>query len=623
MSKVDTIKRIFEAAPKQFEPYIQYIRFPHYKQLIDGSRIDFYFPLTVLVGPNGCNKSSILQACYGCPGGNSTGSFWFSTSVDAIDMKNGRPSCIHGYWSEPEGDIVEVLKQRIYKYNNPDYWEPSRPVKKYGMKELPPYKKGMKGRSETRWNPIEKNIVYLDFRNEIGAYDKYFWFGDLNRTVTINTKQDHIRFHSRFLRKSIDEDLKSYLRYNKQKIRANKILPTETVTKISEILGHRYNSIRIIEHSFYGKQPGNTVILVRADMEYSEAFAGSGETAVVILVDEIMSAQEKSLILIDEPESSLHPKAQQKLQDFLFQQIIEKKHQIVLATHSPTLVSGLPPEAIKVMLINPKSNKVKIIPKSFPEEAFQTIGVTDPSKLNIFVEDKLSKAMIEVYIQKYKNKLSGFVTVTVLPGGAESILQNFVNAAAQRNAEDEIFVLDGDKHFSNRDAFDDHIRDLMDGYISESGFVDPLQIPESENVNLGKTIKELAGCDIAVHIDGNGQTGGNKIQKYELQRNLLSYWSEHVFFLPGRQPEELLYNSLGKSHKKSAFGNDFDPLSIDWKEFFKEKAEQDLAKEKVTSEDILSIQRQLIAKFPEDCEVFVLIGAIVEKHFESRREVWI
>ncbi len=221
MSKIDTIKRIMERAFNSFEPYIRYIRFPHYRQLFDGEKIDFKFPLTVLVGPNGCNKSSVLQALYGCPDRNNTGYFWFSTDVDIINENDGRHCCIHGYWLDGEGE-VESLKTRINKKVSPDYWEPSRPLVKFGMKPIPQNKgERIKGRTETRWKAISKNVVYLDFRAEIGAYDKYFWHGDLHRTETIKSKQDYIRHKSKYLRTVINKNLKTYAYYSKDRIRKN------------------------------------------------------------------------------------------------------------------------------------------------------------------------------------------------------------------------------------------------------------------------------------------------------------------------------------------------------------------------------------------------------------------
>jgi hypothetical protein len=51
-------------------------------------QIDFDFPITALVGPNGTNnnKGSVLRAVQGSPGMENLGVYWFS-SVDAGDRK--------------------------------------------------------------------------------------------------------------------------------------------------------------------------------------------------------------------------------------------------------------------------------------------------------------------------------------------------------------------------------------------------------------------------------------------------------------------------------------------------------------------------------------------------------
>ena len=97
---------------KLFEPFIRYMRFPLYKHLKKNSHIEFGFPITALVGPNGCNKSSILQALFGAPVNKSVGNYWFSTDVDHI-AKDSRHCFIYGYKSEYHNCIVEVLKTGI------------------------------------------------------------------------------------------------------------------------------------------------------------------------------------------------------------------------------------------------------------------------------------------------------------------------------------------------------------------------------------------------------------------------------------------------------------------------------------------------------------------------------
>lgn len=133
------MKKSYTSSPvltlgNHFEPFIRHIRFPHYKNLAENTRIEFEHPITALVGENGTNKSSILRAIQGCPGRNNLGNYWFSTTTDSIVETEKAKNCfIYGYKHNSVNKIVEVLKTRVQKQNDPDYWEPSRPIRKYSM----------------------------------------------------------------------------------------------------------------------------------------------------------------------------------------------------------------------------------------------------------------------------------------------------------------------------------------------------------------------------------------------------------------------------------------------------------------------------------------------------------
>ncbi|MHC2086458.1 ATP-binding protein [Methylobacterium sp. CM6244] len=155
----------------QLEPFIQHIRFPRFKNLAPDTRIDFTYPITALVGSNGTNKSSVLRALQGAPGANNLGNYWFSTSVDPIEETGDRPNCfIYGYFHKTDERTVEVLKTRIRRENDPDYWEPSRPLVRYGME-----RRHIEGQKRSRWENIRKEVVYVDFRQYLSAFDKTFY----------------------------------------------------------------------------------------------------------------------------------------------------------------------------------------------------------------------------------------------------------------------------------------------------------------------------------------------------------------------------------------------------------------------------------------------------------------
>jgi len=51
----------------QFQPYLEYVQFPKYRNFSPNLNVSFGFPLTVIVGRNGTGKSSLLQALSGAP----------------------------------------------------------------------------------------------------------------------------------------------------------------------------------------------------------------------------------------------------------------------------------------------------------------------------------------------------------------------------------------------------------------------------------------------------------------------------------------------------------------------------------------------------------------------------
>lgn len=512
-----------------FSSYIDYIRFPSYKNLEPNLKITFDFPLTILVGANGSNKTSILHALYGCPHGYSTGDYWFSTPLDIIieEDASGKNNChIHAYTIPRTNDTVEVLKTRIKKNKNPDYWEPSRPVQKYGMIVTMPTMQTNHGeyRSQTRWNPIKKNVLYLNFREMLCAYDKYFYFGDLKTRKTIKTKQDYIRYRSRYLREIADKNLTSYKLRGKERLKGNITLEKDAIDCISHIIGKKYLSIRILKHLFFEETEGSTVLLTLPGQEYSEAFAGSGESAIVIAVSRIMEAEEGSLILLDEPETSLHPGAQTRFRDFLLKQMLCKKHQVVISTHSREFVEGLPHNALKVLFAKDEQ-RISIKNETNPEEAFKHIGSNSQTNLKIIVEDKLAENILEhvIVISENLKNLSDIIEIAVFPGGAETIINSYLIPSAIAGNKNAFFLLDGDKRHNEN-------------------FEDPDSIPSNVTLDaLKSTLSKHFVQRISLPASGNGGASSEEECITSYKKILKYLFQGHLKYLPIKTtPEEFL-----------------------------------------------------------------------------------
>ena len=579
------VKNLIQA--HQFRPYIDYIRFPYFKNIQQDTKIEFEFPLTVLVGKNGCGKSSVLHALYGAPEGKSVGDFWFSTHLDPIkEDKIDRNRVIHGFYSIDAKCNVEVIKTRVQfnkrggTYVNPDNWESSRPLKSDNMEEMPPLPAGLKsspGRTKTRWKAIKKNVEYMDFRSELSSFDKVFYFHDL--TNSHQKKQDYLRDKSKPLKHSIDRKLSSHLYFRKQRIKQNREFTIDELKAISIILEKDYQNGRYIEHSFF-KSEGYSVIFTTDKIQYSEAFAGSGESIIARLVVKVLNAPEHSLILLDEPEVSLHPTAQKKLREFLLKEIIKKKHQVIIATHSPVFIEGLPREAVKLFYPNPITGKFEVQNETYPAEAFHHLGSLLHSKKTIIVEDKLAKEIVEKAL-----KLIGTIyqdyDVEYYPGGVDSLIGKYIPYHSIQKDNNLWYLLDGDQK-------------------PDKEHIDPDNIPPAENKNLSELIKKQVQQDIQFNHDSN-----NLEQKIKLQREFLRYYKDKVFYLPSKTPEQFIWDNV--SALKSREEN---PTC--YKQAFKSYTQTDLGKEDVNSEQIFVIQQSMLAKVPNDCDDMKNLREILE-----------
>ncbi|MFZ6643214.1 ATP-dependent nuclease [Undibacterium sp. TC4M20W] len=577
----------------QLIPYIDYIRFPQYKNLLPDTRIDFTYPITALVGPNGTNKSSVLKALYGVPGSNNVGNLWFSTAIDPIEEGHGSPNCfIYGYFNEKAGQITEVLKSRIKKENDPDYWEPSRPIAKYGMT---PFKKDApapEGGSKTRWNTISKNVVYIDFRAALSAFDKFFYYGQIrNKGSETKAKKALIRSRSPHLKSAINSGAKSYEYYNERIVnRENRTLAVPEVKAVSKILGREYSEIKLVRHSFFDGD-GYTAQLKTKSRQYTEAFAGSGEFSVIALVNAVSLAEEKSLILLDEPEVSLHPGAQERLMDYLMDAVKHNKHQIVLSTHSPAFVRQLPEDAIKVMIVDNLLEKVTI-PKqaSLPEEAFFHLGDLGQGRRTILVEDKLGKAIVEKALRLLGQAFSAMFEVKYYPGGAETLWKFYASPFALADRQDIFILLDGDKRTNNTLPAVD-------------------EITPSQEKNLAAIIKNFTNVDLSFPVDG-GAGGGNNEQRVDAQKKFITWVNTHVNYLPGIDPEEFVWTSMTQDKIEAAI------TIANPKEKFKLLARSELGLEDfetIDASQILATQQRKVASIPSDNAGILCLQQILNK----------
>lgn len=503
---------------KPLKNYITHARFPKFKNIEPGTQIDFHFPLTALVGANGIGKSSVLHALWGMPYRYTTMKFWFATDLDPIAGTKRNPQrYVYGHWNEAYKGIVETRKARLG--NKPDYWEPYRWSAADGM-EMPPVG-DYEGKAEDRWLPVRRNVVYINLKMTFGSFDKYFYTDDV---VQGGDKRDQMKLEARRLKTIIRGNLQSYKHGPREKLFENRPLTAEELQCVSKILGRDYEFAQLVRHSLYpGNRGQDLSVVFRRGREYSEAFAGSGEIAAVSAVVQILAAPDYSLILLDEPETSLHPGAQRSMLRFLLEQIKLKKHQVVISTHSSDFLDGLPPEAIKVFEDN-GNQQTRVLAKCSPYVALHRLGRPPANKRRILVEDSLAELLVRKAAQGLDPGEVNALEVKVSPGGAESIL-TYHGPTAMMSGDDIYVLLDGDKK-------------------SVDEFSDPLKIAPAKHPELGDLLQEELGCKPKFLLAGGNDTQGHESALITAQLEYLKWLRKRVAYLPKYCPEQILLNVL-------------------------------------------------------------------------------
>ena len=174
---------------------------------------------------------------------------------------------------------------------------------------------------------------------------------------------------------------------------------------------------------------------------YSGFHTGAGETMIAELLQ--TDLPKYSLVLIDEVETSLHPRAQRRLIRDLAERCRELELQIVLTTHSPFILDELPNEA-RAYIMETVAGRMIVYGVS-PEFAMTKMDDIPHYECDLYVEDKRSQILVtEILIAHARPEL--VLSCRIITCGTASVGQALgIMVQQQRFPTPSRVFLDGDQ----------------------------------------------------------------------------------------------------------------------------------------------------------------------------------
>jgi predicted ATPase len=154
--------------------------------------------------------------------------------------------------------------------------------------------------------------------------------------------------------------------------------------RLSFVLGRDYRKARFATSDVDSKRLVG--LLEREWGELSQFHQGAGEDTTLDLFRTLQGIPQNSLLIIDEVEASLHPRAQRRLIRFLLWLSRQRRIQVIVSTHSPYVLEELPQEARVLLLPGPQG--LNVVYGVSPEFAMSRMDDELHPDAHVFVEDR-------------------------------------------------------------------------------------------------------------------------------------------------------------------------------------------------------------------------------------------
>jgi predicted ATPase len=211
--------------------------------------------------------------------------------------------------------------------------------------------------------------------------------------------------------------------------------------RLSHVLGREYKKARFATSDADSKR--QVGLLERDWGELSQFHQGAGEDATLDLFRTLQGIPQYSLLIVDEVEASLHPRAQRRLTRFLLWLARQRRIQVLLSTHSPYVLQELPQEARILLLPGPQG--LSVVYGVSPEFAMTRLDDESHPEVHVFVEDRNAEILLREILASDTETSHLIARIAISPVGPSNVVEMLGTlAAAGKLPYKAVAVVDGD-----------------------------------------------------------------------------------------------------------------------------------------------------------------------------------
>jgi len=162
---------------------------------------------------------------------------------------------------------------------------------------------------------------------------------------------------------------------------------------ISYIVGRDYTSVLAYELDEYDDDRPFPYFRVEADgVKYGSETMSLGEMSLFLTHWELQRVAAGSVLLLEEPETYISPRSQERVLDLVAERCAEKAVRAVVTTHSATVIARVPRAAVR--LASRAGGRVSVIEEPNDSQLRSAIGMAQPLRHLVFVEDSVGKSFL-------------------------------------------------------------------------------------------------------------------------------------------------------------------------------------------------------------------------------------